>query len=194
MEKSYNFYYWGPLLFRTKLNKEDLNEVLKLCDKNFTNKINKELAGIIDEEYSIDLQKYFNIIKPYLDNVYKKAFETWYVKSFNQINIKSAWVNFMKNGEFNPPHTHINCILSSVLYLQIPEKLKIENKNYIGKSSGPGSISFTYGEERFLNINIINFFPEEGDFFIFPSNLQHVVFPFKSKVERISIASNFDIF
>jgi hypothetical protein len=35
------------------------------------------------------------------------------------------------------------------------------------------------------------FMPVAGDFFIFPAHLRHVVSPFKSSVERVSIAANF---
>ena len=35
----------------------------------------------------------------------------------------------MKPGEYNPPHIHSNCDLSSVLFISIPEKLKKKIKN-----------------------------------------------------------------
>ena len=99
----------------------------------------------------------------------------------------------MKSGESNPPHIHTNCQLSTVLYLQIPSGLKKENKEYKGKSAGPGSVVFTYGESRDYVVDEKSFLPVKGDFFVFPYNLKHYVSPFKSKGERISVSANFKI-
>ena len=104
--------------------------------------------------------------------------------------ISSAWVNFMKAGEFNPPHIHDDCDFSSVLFVKVPEKLKEENKKFPGAGKGPGSISFMYGEERPHSMTYKGFFPEEGDLYIFPADLEHWVYPFISKGERISISAN----
>ena len=102
-----------------------------------------------------------------------------------------AWANFMVAGEFNPPHRHDKCDFSSVLFVKIPETLKEENKNFKGTGAGPGSISFTYGDARSFSITSKDFFPEEGEFFIFPADLTHFVPPFLSKGERISLSANF---
>ena len=104
----------------------------------------------------------------------------------------SVWVNYMKAGDYNPTHIHTGCEFSSVLYTSIPKSLKREAKNHIANSSVPGSISFT----AFINhspshFGSVKYFPEEGDFFIFPFDVNHEVFPFKSKGTRISIAANF---
>ena len=61
------------------------------------------------------------------------------------------------------------------------------------KSIGPGGIDFRIALGRQQGIHSIDsnkFFPEEGDMFIFPSHLEHWVYPFKSKVTRISISGN----
>ena len=96
-------------------------------------------------------------------------------------------------GEFNPPHVHENCDFSSVLFIQIPEKLKEENKKFVGQGGGPGSISFNYGESQPHSTSHRYFIPEEGDLFIFPATLTHFVAPFLSKGERISMSANFKL-
>jgi hypothetical protein len=79
------------------------------------------------------------------------------------------------------------------LYLKIPEQLKKENKEYMGTvtNGGPGAITFQYGEYRQFNLDEHSIFPEEGDLYIFPFNLRHSVSPFKSNIERVSVAANF---
>ena len=102
-----------------------------------------------------------------------------------------AWVNYMGPGEFNPPHIHTSCDFSSVLIVKSTEKLKEEYKKFTGVGGGPGSIAFTYGEVQPHSISSKEFFPEEGDLFIFPATLVHFVYPFMCKEERITISANF---
>jgi len=188
---NYQQYMFGPLLFRTQVTDQDIKKVKKLCSKN-----NKDyrysLAGIIDHEYEINQKEYAKIVSPYLQT-FKPVFDSWYNTNLSRLKCNAAWVNYMKSGEANPPHIHLNCQLSSVLYLQVPPGLKKENKSYIGKSNGPGSVSFTYGESRDYTIDEKSFLPVKGDFFVFPYNLKHYVCTFKSKGERISVSANFQI-
>jgi|TARA_B100001094_G_scaffold73132_1_gene69421 uncharacterized protein (TIGR02466 family) len=188
---TYEQHMFGPLLYKTQLNTQDLSKVEKLCSKK--NKDARDiLAGVIKSEHVIDEKKYAKIVEPYFQP-FQKRFHFWYNRQLLKLQCNSAWVNYMKKNESNPPHHHINCDLSSVLYLQIPSALKKENKKYIGKSSGPGSIIFSYGEYRDYNIDQQKFLPNKGDFFIFPYNLKHYVCPFTSNGERISVSANFKI-
>ena len=81
-ELTYNFYYTGPLLFKSFLMKEDLKALLSLCEKDEKEKWNKKLAGLIKNEYKIkDQKKLAQILDPYL-LLYKKAYK-------NFINMKT---------------------------------------------------------------------------------------------------------
>ena len=185
-----SFYYWGPLLFRIKLDPEHLKASLKLCSKE-SSKVNDKLAGVIKHEHYVSSHKYSQIIDPYL-NPFRQVYIQWYGKPLTKtITFVETWVNFMRAGEFNPPHTHSDCDFSSVLFVQIPEKLKEEHKKFEGQGVGPGAISFTYGESQKYSISKKGVFPEEGDLFIFPATLTHFVSPFMCNEERISISSNF---
>jgi len=188
----YNFFYWGPLLFKIKLQPKDLKECAKLCSKK-SSEVNDTLVGVIKHEHYISHHKLIKIILPYLTS-FRHAYYHWYGQPLAK-NIVSvaAWVNFMVAGEFNPPHTHQNCDFSSVLFVKIPEKLKEENKKFPGSGKGPGSLSFSYGESQDYSMFQKSFFPEEGDLFIFPATLLHFVCPFMSKEERISISTNFKL-
>ena len=191
---SHKFYYSGPLLYHTELNKNDLNDLKKICLKDKTKDFRKNLAGDLDHEYTINIEKFNKIIEKYLPEYYQ-AFEHWYDKKIIKIKTVSSWVNFMKAGDYNPPHTH-KFNLTCVLYVDVPLKLQEEKKKYIGtdRLGGPGSIAFTFlASDLPLFINAKNYFPKNGDFFIFPANLMHSVFPFKSKIERISVSANFEI-
>ena len=189
---SYEFSYWGPLLFKVKLEPQDLKKYAQLCSKE-SSFVSDNLAGVIKHQHYISSQKFYDIIDPYLTS-FRHCFQQWYGKPLhNQIMMTAAWVNFMTAGEFNPPHIHENCDFSSVLFVKVPEKLKEERKNFKGKGSGPGSLSFIYGERREYSIGSKSFFPEEGDLFIFPATLTHFVAPFMCSGERISISANFKL-
>jgi len=185
------FYYWGPLLFHTKLKDDDLEKVEKLCNKNEDLNHRSELAGHIQGEYKINSKSLETILEEYFDD-FRGTYQHWY-NSYNDFYINSAWVNYMKKAEYNPVHTHNNCDLSAVLYLSIPDEIKKENEAFEGNgndNSGPGEINFIVGSRTPGFINHKNFMPETGDMFIFPADLMHSVAPFKSDVERVSIAFN----
>ena len=185
------FYYFGPLLYHTKINKEDLVHMEKLCQKDPKKHHVKELAGHIDDEFRIDPFKLSSILNEYFFD-YSSTYQNFYGEGLPNFRIKTAWVNFMKAGDFNPPHVHTG-ELSAVIFLNVPDKLKEENKIHQQKgvnSKGPGSLIFRTGLHRPFYHTGAEFFPEEGDMFIFPASLTHWVFPFKSDSERISIAFN----
>ena len=187
----YTFYYSGPLIFKTKISKEDLNLIKSLCKKDKKKDYRKSLAGHINHEYLIDNIKIQSILNKYLD-LHKHAYKQFYAKSYpGEINCNSAWVNYMKSGETNPVHTHTDCDFSSVIFLNIPKGLKEENRKFLGASMGPGSLSFHISAVSDYCIDGVCVMPEVGDFFIFPWNLKHSVSSFKSKGERISVACNF---
>ena len=189
--RDYNFYYWGPLLFKIKIQQEDLKKCAALCSKQ-SSRVNDTLAGAIKHEHYVSSNAFIRIIDPYLQ-AFGEAYQNWYGKPITQTSILMSWVNFMRAGEFNPPHTHPGCDLSSVLFIKIPEALKEEHKKFTGTGTGPGSLSFTYGEFQPHAISTRYFFPEEGDFFIFPATLTHFVTPFMSEGERISMSANFKL-
>ena len=169
----------------------DLKKCADLCSKK-SSEVDETLAGVIKHQHYISSTHYGKIINPYL-GPFHQAYRNWYGKTITQANIHSSWVNFMRAGEFNPPHIHTGCDFSSVLFIQLPKALKEEHQKYEGTAGGPGSISFSYGESQPYTISNRAFFPEEGDLFIFPATLTHFVAPFLSKGERISMSANFKL-
>ena len=189
------FHYWGPLLVSFKVSDEDLKKIKKLCSKKSKPR-NTSLVGVIKNEHAVDALKYDKILKPYTLG-YRQTFQHFRGLRLNgTIQCSSAWVNYMRPHEYNPPHTHGACELSSVLFVSVPKKLKKENeewKKHNTNYAGPGTLSFFYGTPHFYNIECQEFFPEEGMLYLFPRDLKHFVSPFFSKCERVSLAANFII-
>ena len=192
---NYNFFHWGPFLYKTSLTKEELKKINNLCSKK-NRDYRKNLAGIIKHEHVINSKAIFPILFPYFQS-YFQAFNEHYgqintKKYGNKIELKSAWVNYMVAGESNPLHTHDDD-LSFVLFTKIPKNLLSEYKNNVGNAK-PGLLNFRYSlSSGNYEIDQHSFFPIVGDLFIFPANLHHYVNTFKSKGERISVSGNIKV-
>ena len=189
---NYNFFHWGPFLYKTKLTEEEIQQLKSFCVKNKKHDYRKWLVGFIKHEYKINRKKVFPIIIPYVQSYLRAAIEHYDIKYGNKITLKSVWVNYMTKFESNPLHHH-DQDLSFVLFTKIPELLEEEIKQTIGDEK-PGTINFVsnlYSNKNQLNRHV--FTPEVGDFFIFPSSLSHYVNSFQCEGERISISGNFSI-
>ena len=196
---NYDFYYWGPYLVKFKITEKE-KLVLQSVGKQTTEDFRHQLAGIIKDEKLFNKKNtnwfmdYFSdYFKAYMEGL-QKYNQQQLLKQVTELEVGKVWINYMKANEFNPPHIHSGD-LSFVIYLEIPEQLKKEREEYKGTSAGPGAIQFTYGEANPTNkpscfATHHAFLPEEGDFFIFPANLQHCVFPFKCDGTRTSVAGN----
>ena len=144
------------------------------------------LAGQIAEEYETpfddapelkkELTEFLSTqVQNFLGNPPSKDFD-WF-----------GWTNIVKPGEFNPVHAHTDCILSFILYLDIPEVIREEYRKPLTTLPSKGLIKF-YSS---YNSDDMTFNPKTGDFFLFTSNHRHSVGAFYSEgVERISFAGN----
>ena len=185
----YNVHYLGAKIICVKITNKDLKLVKKIISKN-NKSANSDLAGVIEHEHIINKERYQEIISPYL-NTFMQAHADY---GLSKASITAAWVNYMKAGEYNPLHVHQNGNVSSVLFIDTPKDLKKENikwQRIKKESAGPGTLEFVYGEmSNFISFRR-NFFPAQGELFIFSNNLKHCVYPFTCKGERISVAANF---
>ena len=185
---------WGPCVVRMKINDAFKKLLLDEAKKNKEDYRNK-LAGILDHETGYSEESKKKII-PHLSQcmgVYDQAFEKYTNKKYDkrpEYVLSALWINHQKQNDFNPPHDH-DGKLSFVIYLSIPEELKKENKEYKGKSCGPGGIQFIYGNGPRDCVTYMSFMPEENDCFVFPAWLKHWVAPYKSNCTRISVSGNF---
>jgi len=187
------FYHWGPFLFRTKITPDECEMFLKegkKCRKK-SNDHRHQLAGHLSEEYKLtNTKEIHSCLKKYM-SVYAAGYNQWRggKHKLTNLSIDVLWINYMKSNDFNPPHHHSGD-LSFVIYPKMPEKIIEENKKYKGTAIGPGGISWFNGHADKQYITIVREIPQTGDLYIFPASLHHWVFPFKSKVERVSVSGN----
>ena len=202
----------GPYICLSSISDETHDILLKVGNKIRKNKFlkqkndyRKRLAGNLKEEYSYAnafTSKQRQIVHEellWLASNYTKAASQFHTKRYNcepdEIFLQEPiWVNYMKQGEWNPLHAHSGDI-SCVMYLKIPKEIEEENKTTeeSSKSNTPsaGRIEFAYGEDIGYTVSGAMYTPREKDIILFPAKLNHMVYPFKSKQERVSVSVNF---
>ena len=191
MTENYNIHLFGPLFAKIKLKQEDVENILTLC--KVKESFSKNLAGHFTTEYEIDKKQYTNYMQEHL-KTFAMLYEKFYSRKLKHVNVESAWVNFMKANDYNPPHIHTHCDFSTALILKIPQDLKNEcdamKKKTNVNQNLPGYICFENGFNNFYNNTSYFFEPVVGDLYLFPYWLTHWVNPFKCAGERISVSSN----
>jgi len=89
------------------------------------------------------------------------------------------WFNFNYENCYNVQHTHPGCVLSGVLWIQIPEEQPIVFSCFDEFTRA------TY--EKYTNESLV---AKEGQLLLFPAHLPHRVDINRSKNTRISISFN----
>ena len=201
-EETYELKYhlhrpWADILFETTLPPTVLEKMIEISDKVLADSTRtnwgNNLAGQIKEEPLISpkvlnetkLTDFFgNMVQEYVHQCnlqqapldQHEHMET--VKNHIQVEIKSMWIVEQQPGEYNPIHTHTNCDISSVMYLKAPNFLPSEKT----ERDDDGTIYFigSSSPKTKLNTNSLKVKPTPGAFFIFPSHLQHTVYPYKT--------------
>ena len=181
-----------------------LNELYETQKKHLPN-ANKQLAGKIPDEVSLfyagphskkmhqhsyvseDVLKWFySIFKHYLD---------WNKIKEYQMDINSIWVNEMKAGDYNPVHIHQGKLftgLSSVMILKLPKdfgpELTRPDQPMNGQLQILGSANGQFVTADYSpKVKI-------GDFYVFPYDVRHVVYPFTNKkAKRRTLVCNMDV-
>jgi hypothetical protein len=109
--------------------------------------------------------------------------------------LDKLWVNFQEKHEFNPVHDHTG-VFSFVIWVKIPYNLKNETALSPGANSAQplaGHFSFYYTSVlgHLSHFSIPADETMENTLLIFPSKLNHSVYPFYSSEDfRISVSGN----
>ena len=128
------------------------------------------------------------------------------LKCAKKVEIDETWSVHSYDGDYNPIHDHGTKTLmgiSTTAWTKVPSQIgskAIANSPsyslYNESGHSDGCISFQYGRvsvldsERLAPAQSFVMTPEVGKLLVFPSWLQHMVYPFKGEGERRTIASN----
>ena len=183
------------------LNPTELDYVWR-CIDNKKESYNYQLAGHVSNSYVlVDRSDWFfhHTIKPlliqYISNFGDYIGDSLPTNQKHPYYMHSWWVNYQKQGEFNPFHNH-GGVYSFVIWMKIPFSWDKQNKKDIARKCNHPEISsfqFQYstilGDMRTYNYELSS--QDEGRMVLFPSKLSHQVYPFYDcNEERISVSGN----
>ena len=204
---NFDFIFLGQSVLKYQVPLEvfvGLNELYETQKKHLPN-ANKQLAGKIPDEVSL----FFS--GPHTEKMHQHSYVSedilkWFYSIFDhylkwnktqgyKMEINSIWVNEMKAGDYNPVHTHQGkgfTGLSSVMILKLPKDMGPEiarpdqpmngQLQILGSASGQ-FVTSDYSPKMKI-----------GDFYIFPYDMRHVVYPFTNKKEkRRTLSCNCDV-
>ena len=181
-----------------------LNELYETQKKHLPN-ASKQLAGKIPDEVSLFYAGPTNK-RMHTHNYVPEDILKWFYSIFDhylkwnktkeyKMTIDSVWINEMKAGDYNPVHTHQGKLytgLSSVMILKLPKDMGPElarpdqpmngQLQILGSATGQ-FVKADYSPEMKI-----------GDFYIFPYDVRHVVYPFTNKkAKRRTLVCNVDV-
>ena len=147
-----------------------------------------------------------NLLTDDMKDMFLSCFEKYLEmakKSFWTCELEDAWVNDMREGEYNPLHTHDSLMselgLSSVLGLKRPSTYGIDVFRMDIKTDGVyptnGMLQFHNGDQSPISTSQLSVDVKPGEFYVFPYTLLHGVYPFNSTEEtRRTMSYNCNLF
>ena len=203
----FDFVFLGQSILRYDVPLEvfvGLNELYETQKKHLPN-ASKQLAGKIPDEVSL----FFpgpNTQKMHAHSYVSEDILKWFYSIFDhylnwnqtqeyKMDIQSIWVNEMKAGDYNPVHIHQGKLftgLSSVMVLKLPKDMGPElarpDQPMNGQLQILGSASGQFVKADYAPRMKI------GDFYVFPYDMRHVVYPFTNKkAKRRTLGCNCDV-
>ena len=168
---------------------KDLNnryEEVKKDLKSFGSKLAGRLNSELQFTKILESTEAYSTIVKCIDDYITDSVKFDILDQGGPLEILSCWINDMKPGEYNPPHTHHNLSgYSTVLFLKVPE--------FINDVKDPHK--FKDGQLGFVGVDGVGttwIEPEIGDFFIFHASHQHCVMPFKSVNNELRRSMSFN--
>ena len=173
------------------------------------------LVGQITQGEQLLLDNSDKRIKEYTDFICSLGAD--YINFFSQntgtqlnhpkaVAVDETWSVHSYAGDYNPIHDHGTKTImgiSTTGWTKVPQQILDQptagSQNYsLYQASGDcdGYIAFQYGRNELMNTERLRppqsfvIKPEVGKLLVFPSWLQHMVYPFKGEGERRTIASN----
>ena len=203
---NFKFIFLGQSVLRYQVPLEIFHTINGIYETKYPElkPANKQLVGKIQKEHSL----FFNGIpnnKMHPHNLLTQDVKQWFhtvmqhylewnkIKGY-KMHLNSIWVNTMFEHEYNPVHVHQGSLytgLSSVMILKLPQSFGVEYSSPDQPQNGKLQIlGSTNGQ--FANIDYQPNF-KERDFFVFPYDMRHCVYPFNGPGYRRTLAANMDV-
>ena len=200
---------------------KDLNTYLDVYKKDKDRKsLSHTLVGQIHQGEQLLMDHNDEMLKEYyrfitnMGVIYLQSFSDVTGHYFNNkiVDIDELWSVHSYEGDYNPIHDHGTKTLtgiSTTTWTKVPKqigkmgeaRLDREQTFSLFKASGAcdGFLAFTYGRNQIMDVQrlrppqSISMQPKVGRQLIFPSWMQHMVYPFFGKGERRTVAANLNV-
>ena len=163
------------------------------------------VGNISKSDFMLDKDDWFfkNTLEGWCNTMFFKEWTNYYGVYVAKIlpppvfELNGFWVNYQKQHEFNPPHSHAS-YYSFVVFMKIPTHWQEQHALPMSEGSAtPCASDFTFllpYQSEGIRSHRIKLSPEyEGRMLLFPSWLTHQVYPFYgTEEERITISGNIE--
>ena len=202
----FNFVFLGQAILKYQVPLEIYEIINTIYETKYPQLLSaeKQLVGKIEKEHSLFFNgedghrmtrhnHLPNNVLGWFEQKFKHYLEWNKIKDYG-LHFNSIWVNTMFEHEYNPVHVHQGSLftgLSSVMVLKLPESFGVEysapGQPQNGRLQILGSASGMFAN--------IDYQPEikERDFFVFPYDMRHCVYPFNGPGMRRTLAANMDV-
>ena len=169
---------------------------LKPANKQLVGKIEKEHSLFFDGPANDKMESHNHLTKDVLMWFHEKFkhYLEWNRIETYKMHLNSIWVNNMFEHEYNPVHVHQGKLftgLSSVMILKLPESFGVEySASHTPQNGRLQILGSSSGQFAHMDYQ-----PEikERDFFVFPYDMRHCVYPFNGPGMRRTLAANMDV-
>jgi hypothetical protein len=205
-QNRFSFIFLGQSVLKYQVPLEIYHTINQIYETKYAQlpKANPQLVGKIEKEHSLFFDGPPNN-KMHPHNHLPHNVLNWFQSKFNdylqwnkvkeyKMHLNSIWVNTMFEHEYNPVHVHQGNLftgLSSVMILKLPQSFGVEYSASDQPQNGKLQI-LGAASGQFANVD---YQPEtkERDFFIFPYDMRHTVYPFNGPGFRRTLAANMDV-
>ena len=193
---------FGPLMGFTRMTPDFVDEMNRAISRDLEDH-SGALVGKVRQELRfdkalIDLAAAAlgqTLIEYHIPATHRGAFGDYEhrTKQF-ELNIMGGWFVRQYAGDYNPLHIHTGASISCVGYLALPEGIDREwEEDDRDHHPTHGHLQFAHGTDSHYSVSNFMIRPRVGDFYIFPSNMFHCVYPFRSEGERRSFSMNLSV-
>jgi len=203
---NFKFVFLGQSVLRYEVPYDIYATINNVYESKYSNlkSANKQLVGKIEKEHSLFFDGPAND-KMASHNHLTKDVLMWFHEKFKhylewnrietyKMHLNSIWVNNMFEHEYNPVHVHQGKLftgLSSVMILKLPESFGVEySADHTPQNGRLQILGSSSGQFAHMDYQ-----PEikERDFFVFPYDMRHCVYPFNGPGMRRTLAANMDV-
>jgi len=202
----FNFIFLGQSVLKYQVPLDVYNTINHIYETKYPElkPANKQLVGKIEKEHSLffngddssKMTKHNHLpdnVLGWFEQKFRHYLEWNKIKKYD-LHFNSIWVNTMFEHEYNPVHVHQGSLftgLSSVMVLKLPESYGVEYSAAEQPQNGRLQILGS-ANGHFANVD---YQPDvkERDFYIFPYDMRHCVYPFNGPGYRRTLAANMDV-